>query len=300
MEIELVSGNTYCIDTGMTYLTFYKVNEKDIILIDSGLPSELEGIEALLDQNSLNIVGIISTHVHPDHIGNNTYFKEKYRCTIAMPAYEAHICSSAINLKAYYNNQTLSEVIKHFGYMVCETDILISTEQEIICLSGAEFKILHTPGHSPSHICIVTPDNVAYLGDALISYEVMKGAKIPYDFILTEDLKSKEKLYSLQCCKYIVAHKGIYDNITNLISDNINFYKYRAERVYELIEGKNTMEDIMKTAMSRFNIDIKNIYKYDVIASMLRSYVDYLYETGRINLIIDKGFLKYERVKQNC
>lgn len=33
MEIIKVKGNTYCIDTGMTYLPFYKLNNKDIILM---------------------------------------------------------------------------------------------------------------------------------------------------------------------------------------------------------------------------------------------------------------------------
>jgi hypothetical protein len=32
---------------------------------------------------------------------------------------------------------------------------------------------------------------------------------------------------------------------------------------------------------------------------MLRAYVDYLYETGRIKLVMDKGMLKYERNEDN-
>ena len=87
--------------------------------------------------------------------------------------------------------------------------------------------------------------NVGYFGDALISYEVMKGVKMPYAFILKENLKSKERLHDLACAKYIVAHKGIYGDITKLIADNMDFYKDRAERVYYVIEGAMTMEDIM-------------------------------------------------------
>jgi len=297
MKIKHIKGNTYCIDTGMTYLPFYKINEKDIILVDSGWPQgEREGLEELFRINNFNIVGIICSHAHPDHIGNNQYFKEIFNCVIAMPKFEALICSSAINLKAYYNNQTLTELKNHFGYMICNTDILISEQQDDITICGINFKILHTPGHSPAHICLITPDNVAYLGDALISYEVIEGAKIPYDFILTEDLKSKEKLFNLKCDKYIVAHKGVYDDVTNLIVDNMQFYKLRAEKAYELIDGKMTMEDIMKSAVKNFNIKVNGIYKYDVVARMLRSYVDYLYETNRIKLIIDNGFLKYEKM----
>ena len=97
-----------------------------------------------------------------------------------MPAYEALICSSTVNLKLYYNNQTLSEITEYFRHMVCETDIMIFDHQDILSVCGIKFKILHTPGHSPAHVCITTPDDVTYLGDVLISYEVMKGSKMPY------------------------------------------------------------------------------------------------------------------------
>lgn len=224
MEIKEIKGNTFCIDTGMLYIPFYKINHEEIIMLDSGwAKGERDGIGDLLEKNKLKLVGIICSHAHVDHVGNNSYLKEKYKAIIAMPAYEALICSSTVNLKLYYHSQTLSDVTEHFGHMVCETDIMILHNQDKVTVKGIEFKIIHTPGHSPAHICIITPDEVAYLGDSLISYDVMRGAKMPYAYILREDLKSKVKLYDLKCMKYVVAHKGIYDDITKLISDNIDF-----------------------------------------------------------------------------
>ncbi|MEY7999016.1 MBL fold metallo-hydrolase [Clostridium sp. Mt-5] len=296
MEIKKVRRNTFCIDTGMTYIPFYKINDEEIIMLDSGwAKGEREGISELLERNNFKVAGIICTHAHIDHVGNNAYLKKKYGCTIAMSAYESLICSSAINLKLYYNSQTLSDVKEHFGHMVCETDIMILNDQNAVCVCDVEFKILHTPGHSPAHICIITPDDVAYLGDCLISYEVMEGAKMPYAYILTEDLKSKRKLYDLKYSKYIVAHKGMYDDITKLISDNMNFYKNRAEKVCDAIEGSMTMEDIMKSVIKNFKIRVNDKYKYTFIERMLKSYVEYLNETGIIKLNMDNGFLKYSK-----
>ena len=296
MDIKQVKGNTFCIDTGMTYIPFYKINEKEIIMLDSGWKrGERRGIEQLLEENQFKVVAIICSHAHIDHIGNNAYLKKKYNCIIVMPAYEALICSSAVNLKLYYSTQTLAEVTEHFGHMVCETDIMIMDNEKKIYVCGSEFKILHTPGHSPAHICITTPDDVTYLGDSLISYEVMKGAKMPYAYILSEDLKSKSKLYDLKCSKYVVAHKGMYDDVTELITDNINFYKNRATSVCELIEGAMTMEDIFKAVIKNFNIHVNSRYRYAVIERMLWSYVEYLNETGIIELNMDHGFLKYSK-----
>ena len=297
MEIKKVNGNTFCVDTGMLYIPFYKINSEEIIMLDSGwAEGERKGIEELLEENNLRVSAIICSHAHVDHIGNNTYLKEKYNSIIAMPAYEAFICSSTVNLKLYYNMQTLSEITEHFGHMVCETDIMIFNNQDSIVVSGVEFKILHTPGHSPAHICITTPDDVAYLGDTLISYEVMRGAKMPYAFILSEDLKSKLKLYDLKCSKYIVAHRGMYNDVTKLITDNINFYKDRAVAICAVIDGPMTIEEILKAVIENFNIHIKNKYKYTIMSRMLRSYVEYLHETGVIELNMDDGFLKYSKV----
>lgn len=297
MEIINVKGNTFCIDTGMTYLTFYKINNEEIIMFDTGWAKrERQEINEILEKNNLKIAGIICTHVHADHAGNNAYFKKKYNCVVAMPIYEALICSSTMNLKLYYSSQTVSDVAEHYGDMVCKTDIMILDDQDEICICNIKFKILHTPGHSPDHISIITPDNVVYLGDALISYEVMRGAKMPYAYILKEDLKTKTKLYGLKLSKYIVAHKGIYNDITKLIADNINFYKNRAEGVYNVIDDNMTLEEIMKSAIEKFNIDINTRYKYNLIERMLRSYVEYLNEIGRIELNLVDGFLRYSKV----
>lgn len=296
MKIKKVEGNTFVIDTGMTYIPFYKINHEEIIMLDSGwAKGERKGIDELLEKNNFKVVGIICSHAHIDHIGNNAYLKKKYNCVIAMSAYEALVCSSTVNLKVYYSSQTLLEVTEHFGHMVCETDIMIFNNQDEIYVCDIKFKILHTPGHSPAHICITTPDDVAYLGDALISYEIMKEAKMPYAYILREDLKSKLKLYDLKCSKYIVAHKGMYDDIEKLITDNINFYKNRAERINAAIDGAMTMEDILKTVIKNFNIHVNSRYKYIIIERMLKSYVEYLNEIGIIELNMDDGFLKYSK-----
>ncbi|MCY6354235.1 MBL fold metallo-hydrolase [Clostridium sp. ZS2-4] len=299
MYIQKVKGSTFCIDTGMTYVPFYKINDQEIIMLDSGwAQEEKEGIEALLEENNLKVVGIICSHAHVDHIGNINHLKEKYNCIIAMSAYEALVCSSNVNLKAYCSSsQTLSDVTDYFGHMVCETDIKISDNQESVYVSGIKFKIFHTPGHSPAHICIVTPDDVGYVADALISYEVMENAKIPYSFILKKDLESKKKLYDFKCSRYIVAHKAIYDDITKLITDNIDFYKDRALQICNFINSPMTMEDIIKNVIEKFNIRIGSAHKYALIETIVRFYVEYLKEIGMIDSIIEERMLKYVKME---
>ena len=296
VEIIKIKGQTFCIDTGMTYIPFYKVNDKEIIMLDTGWATgEQKGIAEILQKNAFKIVGIINSHAHIDHSGNNAYFREKYSCPIAMPACEAMICSSQANLKLYYYMLSLAEIAEHLGHMVCPVGLPIADNQSSIEMCGIQFKILHTPGHSPAHICLFTPDDVAYVADALISHEVMTGAKMPYAYILSKDLQSKEKLYELKCSKYVIAHKGVYEDITQLITDNIAFYQLRAEKIRELIVKPMTMQELMAAVITSFNIRMATVNKYNFIEIMLRSYLEYLDEKNLIKLILVDGCLKYAK-----
>lgn len=294
-SITHVKGKTYCIDTGMTSIPFYKINEEEIILLDSGwAKGERAGLDEVIDHNRFHIVGIINSHSHIDHAGNNAYFKEKHNCLIAMSIFSAHICGSITALKQYYNRHHLSCVKEHYGHLICETDILIHDHQTSVYVNGIKFGIFHTPGHSPGHICITTPDDVAYVGDALITDVVMNGAKLPYAYDLEEDLKSKMNLLNLHCDKYIIAHEGIVDSIEDLIADNISFYKGRAAKLLRYIDHPMTTEEILKTIVKEWNIRIESVNKYIVVERMLRFYMEYLYETHQIEPVMEDGFKKYK------
>ncbi|MDN5351773.1 MAG: hydroxyacylglutathione hydrolase [Clostridiales bacterium] len=297
MNLNHIKGNTYCIDTGMSSIPVYKLDDENVILLDTGWANgERVGLELILEENKWRVAGILASHAHIDHIGNNAYFQGKYGTVIGMARNEAMTCSSLMSLKAYYSGHAMTDIERHFGHMVCKTDVMIEPEDHTVELCGATFGVFHTPGHSPAHTCLITPDDVAYLGDALISYEVMAGAKMPYDFVLKEDLESKARLKTLKASQYIVAHKGVFTNIDQLIDDNINFYKERAERVFETIDGAMTVEDIFKAVVNAFSIHVKTKFGSAVIERMLRSYIEYMVDEKRLEVVLVNGMIHYKPV----
>lgn len=291
-----VSGNTYVLDLPILHLPYYKISEKEIILLDTGLQKDHRAmLTEFLEKEDLRVAGIICSHAHIDHIGNAAYFKEKYQCPVAMTRVEAQMVESLLSLKIFYGNYPISRIQDHFAHLVVTTDVIIENGQEELLFLGVHFKIVHTPGHSPAHICITTPDDVTYIGDALISEEVMRSSKLPYAHILSRDLRSKMKLYHLRSSWYILAHKGIYTDIKDLITDNIYFYKNRADEILKFIEKPMTFEEILRSLSKNMGINISNPYKYIVVERMLRCYIEYLEETKKITLTMENDFLKYER-----
>lgn len=122
----------------------------------------------------------------------------------------------------------------------------------------------------------------------------MSGTKLPYAYDLEEDLKSKVSLLNLHSKKYVIAHKGIVDNIDDLIEENIKYYKGRASTLLNLIIYPMTLEEILKVIVKEWNIKIQSVNKYIVVERMLRYYIEYLFETNQVEAIIDDGFLKYK------
>ena len=53
--LQHVKGNTYCIVTEYMRLPLYRLNDRDAILIDSGLPREWPAISQVLEAENLKI-----------------------------------------------------------------------------------------------------------------------------------------------------------------------------------------------------------------------------------------------------
>lgn len=292
-----VKGNTWCIDTGNTMIAVYRLNEEEIILMDSGM--SYGGIDTkcvlhVLDGNNLNLKAIIATHGHLDHIGNNEILARKYNCKVYMYGAEAYNCADIESLRMQHFIVAFDEVKDLLKTMHSRVDYFIDARADEIDVYGKKFKIVHTPGHSASHISIITPDNVVMVGDALVSNDEIVKTKIPYACNFAVDFESKYKLSKLNCEKFIISHRGIRDNINEEVEFNISYLKSRAEVVLSYIEDGMSFDDIAAAVITCMNIKIVNRYYFFDIYGMIMPYVQYLEETGRIRAFYKKGYIRYE------
>ena len=82
MELIKLGDKTYYIKNN-TNIGVYKINERDVILIDSGIDSEVgRKILKVIRENDMEVVGIINTHSHADHIGGNNFIQSRTNCKI--------------------------------------------------------------------------------------------------------------------------------------------------------------------------------------------------------------------------
>ena len=281
LNIHPVLGDTWVIETAMAYLPFYKLNEKDIILLDSGFYStDRQELTETLRAHDFCVKGILCSHAHMDHAGNISHLCGIYNCRVA-----AHIIEAAIAVTAdgYRRRYGIHNSDGRGGVEECftTTDIIMPhTEKLAFC--GAEFGILHLPGHSGGHIGIVTPDNVAYLGDVLMGFPQLAGSKMPTTQFLRLDLESKRSLHGLRADRYIVAHKVILEDIHGLIDANIRCMEGKLQEILAALKGTPTRGEWLMAWCERQNLHMRSDRSFAILEYGFNSAVTYLEECGKI------------------
>ena len=114
-------------------------NEREAVVVD---PAVADRVLATLEAEGLELVAILNTHQHFDHVGGNRELLERYP---GIPVY-AHASD-----RGRIPGQT--HELEHGDH---------------VSIAGMEFDVLFVPGHTSGHIAYVT-DGAAFVGDTLFA-----------------------------------------------------------------------------------------------------------------------------------
>ena len=114
------------------------------VVIDPGF--EPETIHRFLLKNSLTADAIFLTHGHFDHVGAVRDLVSRLDCPV-------YIHEAELSLP-----QALTAGPLHYTHTYGEGDR--------INIAGLSFRVLHTPGHTPGSVCLITQDAM-FSGDTL-------------------------------------------------------------------------------------------------------------------------------------
>jgi len=114
-----------------------------------------DGIISEAEKNGIKIKYIINTHGHVDHTSGNAGMKKKTGAQIIIHEDDARTldCKPAA-------------ILKMFGAEQSPPADIIVKDGDIIKVGKVEFKVIHTPGHSPGGIALYT-DGYVLTGDTL-------------------------------------------------------------------------------------------------------------------------------------
>ncbi|HYG40819.1 MAG TPA: MBL fold metallo-hydrolase [Cytophagales bacterium] len=143
-----------------TYLLFDETRE--CVIFDPGCYEtyEQQELDDFISTNKLNVVKVINTHCHVDHVLGNQYIKFKYKVNLSIPRLEDQVFKA---VKAYAPNYGFNK------YDEAEVNEYISENGKIL-FGNSFLEILFVPGHSPGHLAFYNPvQHFVIAGDVLFN-----------------------------------------------------------------------------------------------------------------------------------
>lgn len=190
----------------------YAINFKDeIVIVDAGSGIEPKKIIKNAKRLGLpldNLKYLLLTHYHGDHAGGSFFWKEEFGVQVIAPL-EGKKWLEEADEKAI----SLDLARKAGGYpsyyrlKPCEVDIGVK-EGDQLNISGVEFQVLETPGHSNGHVsyyCTIGSKKVLFAGDTVFPGGTILLQNI-YDCSITKYSDSVSKLNKLNIDMLLAGH----------------------------------------------------------------------------------------------
>ena len=173
----------------------YMVFNREIFLVDTGMPGKSNEIIKFLvnnlKRNPEDIKTIVITHHHFDHIGSLDKLKKISGARVAVHSADADYLSGVKSQTGSAFMRPLVSLMKLlYRTRPVKPDIILEDGDKI-----GDYRVIHTPGHTPGSICLYNPDNgVIFVGDNL---KYSKG-KIEKPGIMHESEKYRESMKKLE------------------------------------------------------------------------------------------------------
>lgn len=132
----------------------YSETTKDGIIVDPGGDADI--ILKTIEENNLNVIHIVLTHGHGDHIGGVIDLLNVLKVSLLVHEDDVKMISDA--------KMNLSNIMP-IGAVELNPDKVLK-HGDIIKFGDLEAEIIHTPGHTLGGICIKIEDNLI-TGDTL-------------------------------------------------------------------------------------------------------------------------------------
>ncbi len=147
------------------------------------------------------------------------------------------------------------------------------------------------------HVSYITPDNVCYIGDALMCGRTLHASRLPYAFNFRQSLETIEKLRdSLADCEALaVAHCGVlYDHFDDLVDENLRITEEQAQRGQGAGGSPHVLRRGVRRRVRPHGRQRVHPKKAQSLERFLRPYLEFMVDEGSHRMVMRGTTLCYE------
>ena len=276
-----------------------KGSPKKFTLVDSGWASSGAGLAAAIR----NVLGdeprverLILTHLHPDHFGGSKAIIRSYSAKMSYHEKES--------LHWTYYDMLRKDTIRASALLGAPMDVLEAArvritasrallpnpdsylaDGAIIRGGSGSWRVVHTPGHSPGHICLYrVKDRTLISGDHVLEKETPNVAFYPITgySALRSYLTSLARVRNLAPGRALPAHGEVIGDVDDKIRTlSIHHQERLLEVFHGLRGGARTVEEVATSVRwSRGSLESLGRFNRWLAALETISHLEFLVECG--------------------
>lgn len=273
-----------------------RLSESEVCLIDSGSDKEAgRKVRQQLDANKWKLKAIFNTHSNADHIGGNAYLQKQTGCEIYAPGIECCFTRHPILEPSFlYGGYPFSE-LRHKFLLAQESNVRPLTADVL----PEGMTAIPLPGHFFDMTGFAVEDGgkkVIYLADSLSGEATLKKYRIGFIYDVGRYLETLETLKNMEADMFVPSHAEATDNIAPLAQANIDNVLENGETILEICREPASFEAVLKKLFDRYTLSM-NAQQYVLVGSTVRSYLSWLRETGRMEILFDSNMMLWKEKK---
>lgn len=290
-ELIQVSERDYYIQSPAK-IGLVRLNDSDVCLIDSGNDKDAgRKLRQILDANHWHLTAIYNTHSNADHIGGNQYLQRQTGCRVYAPGIDCAFTRRPILEPSFLYGGFPPGDLRHKFLMAQESDARELTQDVL----PEGFALIPLPGHFFDMVGFRTPDDTVYLADCLSSRETLEKYRIGFIYDVAAYLKTLETVKSMQAKQFVPSHAPACSEIASLAQHNMDQVLEIAERIVGICAEPLCFEAVLQRLFSDYGLDM-NFEQYVLVGSTVRSYLAWLRDTGRLQVLFENSMLLWQRV----